>query len=88
MLDNTKFDKENYVCILCKEIVALTQSKTVTKEIMKLIRSKVKTIRKKAQKMENRLIDYRNAIEGLGFKRTKDLQYMLKTGIGTKKVNR
>ena len=86
MVDNTKFDEENYVCILCKEIVALTQSKIVTKETMKLIRSKVKTIRKKAQKMENRLIDYRNAIEGLGFTRTKDLQYMLKTGITGKEI--
>lgn len=71
MISNTDLDKENYVCILCKEVVALTQSKEITKETMKLIRSKVKTIRKKAQKMENRLMAYKNAIESLGFERIK-----------------
>ena len=72
---NTDLDDINNICSLVKEILELTtdiRSRTGNEKITnctELITSKALTIRRKAQAMENRLKEYKTAIEGLGFKR-------------------
>ena len=72
---NTDLDNINNICSLVKEILELTtdiRSRTGNEKITnctELITSKALTIRRKAQAMENRLKEYKTAIEGLGFKR-------------------
>ena len=77
---NTDLDSINHICSLVEEIQELLieiENMVLEDDIDKagirrrknLIRSKASTIKSKAQKMENRLKDYRVTIESLGFKR-------------------
>lgn len=74
---NTDLDDINNICSLVSEILQLTMdidSHTTSFKIAKdcdLINRKAMTIKGKAQRMENRLKDYKTAIESLGFKRVK-----------------
>jgi len=75
---DTELDEINHICSLVGEILELSldiYSRTSSEQINKdcdLIAKKATTIKSKAQRMENRLREYRVAIEGLGFKRVKD----------------
>ena len=81
---NTELDSINNICSLVKEIIELSNEVSFDypeasyKEFQKvvfhnsdLIVAKANTIRSKAQAMENRLKEYRSAIQSLGFKRIK-----------------
>ena len=81
---NTDLDEINNICSLVKEIIELASEleydfpeasfREFHKAVFKnseLIVAKANTIRNKAQKMENRLKDYKTTIESLGFKRVK-----------------
>lgn len=74
---STDLDNINFICCLVKEITELVDECPVSDipysvvEKLDLIRSKACTIRYKAQKMENRLKEYKTTIESLGFKRVK-----------------
>lgn len=74
---NTDLDDINNICSLVGEILQLTldiDANTENKKIERdctLINKKAMTIKDKAQRMENRLKDYKTAIESLGFKRVK-----------------
>lgn len=74
---NTDLDDINNICSLVGEILQLSldiESTTGNKKIERdcsLINKKAMTIKDKAQRMENRLKDYKTAIEDLGFKRVK-----------------
>lgn len=78
---DTELDSINNICSLVGEIMQLSldiNSRTGNEKIEKdctLITRKAYTIKEKAQKMENRLKEYKTTIESLGFKRVK-----LKTG--------
>ena len=80
---NTDLDNINNICSLVKEILELTtdiRSRTGNEKITnctELITSKALTIRRKAQAMENRLKEYKTAIEGLGFKRERKRTWQL-----------
>lgn len=75
---DTELDEINHICSLVGEILELgldVFQQTTNEKILtdiNLISSKASTIKNKAQRMENRLREYRVAIEGLGFKRVKD----------------
>ena len=75
---NTELDEINHICSLVGEILELSldiYSRTSNEQINKdcdLIVKKATTIKSKAQRMENRLREYRVGIEGLGFKRVRD----------------
>lgn len=75
--DDTELDSINNICSLVGEIMQLSldiNSRTGNKKIEKdcaLITKKAYTIKEKAQKMENRLKEYKTTIESLGFKRVK-----------------
>ena len=81
---NTDLDNINNICSLVKEIVELVNESPVSEvpnsiiDNLDLIRSKALTIRRKAQAMENRLKEYKTAIEGLGFKRERKRRWALK----------
>jgi len=74
---NTELDSINNICSLVGEILQLTldiDASTENKKIERdcaLINKKAMTIKSKAQRMENRLRNYKAAIESLGFKRVK-----------------
>ena len=74
---NTELDDINNICSLVGEILELAldiRSRSGNEVIIKdtdLIGSKAYTIKKKAQRMENRLKEYKVTIESLGFKRVK-----------------
>lgn len=83
-IHNTELDSINNICSLVKEIIELASEleydypeasyKEFTKVVFKnadLIVAKANTIRNKAQRMEDRLRDYKTTIESLGFKRVK-----------------
>lgn len=75
---DTDLDEINHICSLVGEILELGTDifeQTTNKQILErvnLISSKASIIKNKAQRMENRLREYKVAIEGLGFKRVKD----------------
>lgn len=75
---NTDLDSINNICSLVGEILQLSldiHSRTENEQIIKdceLIVRKATTIKTKAQKMEDRLHQYRGAIEDLGFKRVRE----------------
>ena len=73
-ISDTELDAINNICTLSEEVIAIafeiSHDSKYSKE-MDLIRSKVFTIKNKAQRMENRLREYKAAIESLGFKRVK-----------------
>lgn len=75
---DTELDSINNICSLVGEIMQLSldiHSRTGNEKIEKdctLIARKAYTIKEKAQKMENRLKEYKTTIESLGFKRVKD----------------
>ena len=75
---DTELDSINNICSLVGEIMQLSldiNSRTGNEKIEKdcaLITRKAYTIKEKAQKMENRLKEYKTTIESLGFKRIKD----------------
>ena len=75
---NTNLDDINNICSLVGEVLELSldiQSRTSNEQIIRdcdLINKKVYTIKKKAQRMENRLKEYKITIESLGFKRVRD----------------
>ena len=73
MIANTQFDEEQHICNLVDEIIKLTKlvdpNLVHTETYLDLIREKAKYIKRKAQKMENRLKEYKIGIEELGFKR-------------------
>lgn len=68
----------NIICSLVGEIMQLSldiHSRTSNGKIENactLIAKKAYTIKEKAQKMENRLKEYKTTIESLGFKRVRD----------------
>ena len=69
-----ELDKKSTVCLLSSDIQFLIRNlkkelEPEQKEVLALISGKVRLVQKKAQKMENRLKKYRNAVESLGFKR-------------------
>ena len=75
---NTELDDINNICSLVGEILELqlditsrTNNSTINKDCG-LITKKAITIKNKAQRMENRLKEYKIAIESLGFKRVKN----------------
>lgn len=74
---NTDLDDINNICSLVGEILQLTldiDASTENKKIERdctLINKKAMTIKDKAQRMENRLRDYRSAITSLGFTRVR-----------------
>ena len=81
---NTDLDNINNVCSLVKEIIELANDlrydlpeadleeyQRVAFKNLELIVSKALTVRNKAQAMENRLKEYRSAIQSLGFKRVR-----------------
>ena len=75
---DTELDSINNICSLVGEIMQLSldiNSRTNNEKIENactLISKKAYTIKEKAQKMENRLEEYKTTIESLGFKRVKD----------------
>ena len=74
MIANTQFDENQHICNLVDEIVILTKNAQPMnlENYLYLIREKAKCIKRKAQKMENRLKEYKVGIEELGFKRIKE----------------
>ena len=72
---DTELDSINNICSLVGEIMQLSldiNSRTNNEKIENactLITKKAYTIKEKAQKMENRLKEYKTTIESLGFKR-------------------
>lgn len=74
---NTDVDDINNICSLVGEILQLSSdinASTTNEKIERncsLINSKAITIKKKAQRMEDRLTQYKTTIESLGFKRVR-----------------